>query len=185
MKKFFTDIGSLLGGLFELLVGILLLINPAGFTRGIIIAAGIVLGVMGIRLIVQYFSVNALEAARSRALVKGLCALLAGLFCVFKSQWFVATFPILTVIYGIILLILGLGKAQITCDMLRLHLQKWFLDAASAVLTLACAVIILLNPFEATAVLWIFIGVTLIVEAVLDIVIALFCKGGNESFFEG
>lgn len=39
----------------EILIGILLLINPVGFTRGIIVALGAVLTVQGVRAIVGYF----------------------------------------------------------------------------------------------------------------------------------
>jgi len=39
--------------LVEVIIGILLLVNPIGFTSGIIIAFGIVLMVMGISLIME------------------------------------------------------------------------------------------------------------------------------------
>ena len=47
--------GGLLLALVEILVGILLLIDPAGFTSGIIIAAGAVLMALGLYNIILYF----------------------------------------------------------------------------------------------------------------------------------
>ena len=41
-----------------------------------------------------------------------------------------------------------------------------------------CAVVILLNPFATTEVLWIFAGITLIVEAFVDIV-SIFVNAGS------
>ena len=87
-----------------------------------------------------------------------------------RSKWFVATFPLLTILYGIGILISGVGKIQWTADMLRFGRKRWYLPAISAVLSLCFAAVILFNPFETTAVLWSFTGAVLIVEAVFDII---------------
>lgn len=166
--------------LFEVLVGILLLINPVGFTSGIITAVGILLLIMGVISIVKYFRAEALEAAASHALTKGLAALLAGAFCVLKTQWFLVTFPVLSAIYGVVVLMTGLGKIQVTVDMLRQKNKKWFWAGISAVISLVCAVVILSNPFASTVVLWNFTGAALIVEAVLDLLALIMSRKGRK-----
>ena len=50
----------------ELIIGILLLVNPIGFTSGIIIAFGIALMIMGIRKTIKYFRTEPEEAAVSQ-----------------------------------------------------------------------------------------------------------------------
>lgn len=164
------NLNGMLLCLFEILVGVLLLINPVGFTSGIIITVGIALLLMGMMYVFQYLRTNPQEAAMSRALFKGLVCLVTGAFCVLKSQWFVETFPLLTLIYGIIILMTGLYKVQWTVDMLRLKKDKWYLIALSAVISLVCGGVILYSPFEATLTLWKFTAISLIVEAVFDIV---------------
>lgn len=156
--------------LFEMLAGVLLLIDPVGFTSGIIIAAGVVLLAIGVVNVIKYFKANLQEAAAGQLLMKGLCCLLAGGFCVFKSQWFIITFPVLTVIYGIVTLVAGLGKVQLAVDLVRRKNKKWFLAAISAAVSVIFAVVIIRSPFTSTAVLWTFTGISLIVEAVLDII---------------
>lgn len=167
MKQYKSS-GSIAACLFEILVGILLLIKPIGFTTSIIILAGVLLAGSGIGNIVKYFRTDAKEAVLGQHLMKGLVALLGGLFCVFNSGWFLATFPILTMIYGLAMLVGGLGKVQVTVDMIRLKRKKWFLAAIGAVVSIICAVVILGSPFASTAALWMFTGITLIVEAVID-----------------
>lgn len=179
MKAKTQSVNGILLCLFEILVGILLLINPVGFTSGIIITAGVFLLIVGLGSIIKYFRTDAKEAALSQNLVKGLVALLAGAFCAFNSDWFVVTFPVLTMIYGIVILVTGLGKVQITVDMIRQKNKKWFLAAISAAISIACAVVILNSPFTSTAVLWMFTGITLIVESVFDI-ITLIVRGKNK-----
>lgn len=160
--------------LVELIVGILLLVNPIGFTSGIIIAFGIVLIIMGISKTIKYFRTEPEEAAVSQTLVKGLLILLAGAFCAFHSQWFIATFPVLTLVYGVVILITGITKIQWTIDIIRMKRSKWFWAAISAVISIVCGVVIITSPFSTTAVLWMFIGISLIVEAIFDMIGSIF-----------
>lgn len=178
MKTLKQNANSIIISLFEILVGILLLIDPIGFTSGIIITFGIILIFIGIISIIKYFRTSPETAMKSRLLLVGLIALMTGLFCTFKSHWFVATFPLLTILYGVAILITGLGKVQWAVDMLRLKKRRWFLPAISAVLSLICAAVILMNPFTSTTILWTFTGVTLIIESVFDI-IAMFLGKEN------
>lgn len=155
---------------FEVIVGLLLLINPAGFTSAIIMVAGVVLMALGLFEIIKYFRTDAVEAARSQMLVKGLVAILTGAFCAFRTEWFIVTFPVLTIIYGVVILITGMGKIQLTVDMLRLKSKKWFWAAINAAISVIGAVVILNAPFASTAILWMFTGATLMVEGVFDLV---------------
>ena len=58
--------------------------------------------------------------------------------------------------------------------MLRMKVKLWYYAAISAAVTLLVAMVILMDPFTTTAVLWNFIAVGLIVEAVADILAMLF-----------
>ena len=93
-----------------------------------------------------------------------------------NSHWFIAAFPLLTVLYGIGTLVTGIAKVQWMTNRIRLKAKRWFLMGLSAALTIVCAVIILYNPFSSTAVLWTFIAITLIVEAVVDVIATIFAK---------
>lgn len=176
MNKTVNAIPSLFMSIIELIIGILLLINPIGFTSGIIICAGVVLSIMGTSCLVKYFRDEPEEAALAHNFSKGTMLLLLGIFCIFKSEWFISTFPLLTVIYGIFTLITGVTKLQGSIDMKRTDNKYWYVALISAALTLICAIFILANPFSTTAVLWTFIAVTLIIEAVMDILTFAFAK---------
>ena len=178
------NLSSMAMSLVELIIGILLLVNPIGFTSGIIIAFGIVLMIMGVSKTIKYFRTEPEEAAVSQILVKGLLMLLAGAFCAFNSHWFIATFPVLTLVYGVVILITGITKVQWTIDIIRMKRSKWFWAAISAAISIVCGVVIITSPFSTTAVLWMFIGISLIVEAVFDMIGSIFCnreKATNET----
>ena len=94
----------------------------------------------------------------------------------FRSGWFIAAFPVLTVLYGVMTLVTAFGKLQWTADLLRLKHKYWFIALISAILSLVLAILIITNPFSSTAALWVFIGISMIVEAVVDVVTLVFEK---------
>lgn len=171
MKGKSLKISKLILALCELVIGVLLLINPIGFTKAVIVIFGVLLLLAGTASILGYFRQLPEEAAREQGLSSGILEVAAGLFCIFKSGWFMDTFPLLTVLYGIIILITGAGKVQWTVDLLRMKSEKWFWAAINAAVAVIGAVIILCNPFDSVKVLWTVIAVSLIAEAVLDVVV--------------
>lgn len=170
MKTLKQNGNSIILCIIEALAGILLLINPMHFTAGIIIATGVALMVDGFLNVIRYFRSSPEEAAASRLLMRGLVALLAGGFCAFNPGWFVAAFPVIAILYGITILIVGLGKVQNTMDLIRAKNSKWWWGAISAVISIACALVIISNPFSSTVILWWFAGISLIIEAVFDLI---------------
>jgi len=79
MKNFKIHFSGVVLCLFEIVVGILLLINPEGFTSGIIIGAGAVMMIIGLASIIKYFVKNVDAASNGQFLMKGIIALLVGL----------------------------------------------------------------------------------------------------------
>lgn len=179
MRFFKHHFGGIAGCLLEALVGILLLMNPIGFTSGIIIGAGFVMMLVGLASVINYFRTDPYEASRSQTLVKGLVALLAGAFCAFQSGWFIVTFPVITLIYGVVILLTGLAKIQWMVDAIRMKKDKWFFPGISALLSIVCGVVIIGSPFSSTAVLWMFTGISLLVEAIIDVIALLFGNKGK------
>lgn len=159
--------------LLEALIGILLLVNPVDFTTVIIIAFGIVLIIGGVFGVIGYFSTEPAAASFTGALVKGLAMLLAGVFLVVRPAWLISTFSVFTILYGIAVLLGGLYKTQWCVDALRLKTGRWLFHALNAAVSLICAFVILADPFASTVALWMFIGITLIVEAALDLVVLI------------
>ena len=174
MKKFKENMGNIIMCLGEILIGIILLIKPVGFTKTIIVGVGLILLVMGITNIVKYFKTNAIDAMKEQSLSTGLIFSSIGLFCTFRSNWFIATFPVLTVLYGVIIFLVGLKKVQWAVDSIRLKRKYWYVVGINAILSIIFALIVMNNPFGTIEVLWQFTGIVLIVESVFDIIAITF-----------
>lgn len=176
MKRWKEMPNSIVLCVVELVTGILLLLNPVKFTSAVIIGAGVVLVVLGGIAVVKYFRASPEEASLGQMLARGLISILAGGFCIFRWEWFLATFPALSIVYGVAILLTGIRKIQITVDMLRLKRQKWIWSAADAAISMIGAIVILCSPFASTAVLWTFTGATLVVEGLFDLVVIILCR---------
>ena len=155
----------------EMCIGILLLIDPVGFTRGILMVLGALTALLGLWSIVRYFTAKPEAAAREQALARGLGMLLLGALCLLDAQWFVDTFPALTMVYGLLMLLAGLYKVQRAADAMRLNSGKLLFRWLSAAITLCFGLVILANPFASSAALWIFTGISLIVLSALDVLV--------------
>ena len=180
MKKVTKNGGKIIMSLCETVLGILLFINPLGFTATIIKAVGILLMLAGIVSAVRYFRTDPAEAHLEQGLAKALCALAAGAFCFFKTEWFVVTFRIVTILYGLAILFTGIIRIQWTVDMLRMKTGRWYLPGLGALLSLIFGALIVLNPFALTEFLWTFVAVSVIVNAIIDLCVALFAHSERE-----
>ena len=162
--------GSIITCILEIVVGVLLLINPVGFTSGIIIGAGVLMCLGGLLSVVRYFMVRPEVAAQEQMLFKGLIALMGGAVCITKYDWFLSAFPLLTVLYAIAMLILAAAKLQKMADLRRMNAPRWYMPGIAALLAALLAAIILINPFGAVAAVWTFVAVSLIAEAIVEII---------------
>lgn len=183
MKKIKEHLPYLCMTLCELAIGILLLIQPVLFTRGIIICLGVLMTAVGIAESISYMREMPALAAKQQKLTKGLLLIFAGLFCIFQSEWFITTFPFLTILYGILLLCAGAYKIQCTADIRRLKKKNLVSSGISAALSLLFAVLLLWNPFGTGRAGWIVSGIFLIAESFLDWFILLANETAAAAFF--
>lgn len=180
MRRFLHNFRPLIYCICELAVGVLLLIDPIAFTSAIVRIFGIVLCVLGVLNIMSYFKLAPEMGSMSMGFTKGLVQVIAGVFCIFRPEWIANAFPLLAVAYGLGILVVGLIKLQWSVDILRVNGRYWLIPGIGGISSVIFAVVIILNPFTTTAVLWIFAGISLIVEAVIDAVSTIMANRKNK-----
>lgn len=177
MKKFLTSkIGNILLCIAEIIVGVLLLVNPDAVTSAFIIGAGAVMILTGIVFCTLYFVGEAEKMVIKQLLFKGLLLIILGVLCVTQYGVLLAALPFVTWVYAIAMLILAAYKVQCTVDILRLSGIRWYFPAISAALAVVLALFILLNPNTAMNIVWGFMGVFIILEAGLEIATIILLK---------
>ncbi len=161
--------------LAEAAVGVLLLVNPIGFTSVIVRAIGIGMAAGGAIWSVKYFRTPVKEAAASGMLFCGIVSFLLGLFLITRTQWLITTLTILLAIYAIMILFLGILKLQWTVDLIRMKRERWGISGISAVIAIIFGALILWNPFKTTEIIWKLAGASLLTQSVMDMVSLFLC----------
>ena len=156
--------------LFELAVGILLFVEPEGFTTGIIVGFGILmLAVAAFNLVRFLHERRTTGQGSALALFIGVLTLLVGCLCAFGSGLVKGIFAVAAMIYGVILLVAGVFKFVTYIDRRQNGWHPPVLSLVGALLSVLLGLLILINPFEAANAVWMVAGVALIVEAVFDL----------------
>ncbi len=153
-----------------ILVGILLLINPAKYAIAIIRIAGLLLIALAVFDFLKYFRTKPEEAARGSGFYTGMTDAAIGLFCLFGSDWFLGAFPVLAVFYGLFQVLIGFRKTQRMVDALRMKQKSWGMKGISAGITLLFGFVIVFNPNMTLMSVWVFTGITMILEGIFDAV---------------
>ena len=174
---------AIVAGLVELLIGILLFVDPDGFTSGILRIVGGILLLCGVVCLIRYFRTEPVQAALEQNFSKGLIMILLGGILALRTEQVMGLFPLLAQLYGIAILVVGVVKLQQGVDLLRLKARFWFLAGINALLAIVFGAIILGNPFTSTIVLWRVSAISLIMEAVLDIAVLFLNRNGTTTDF--
>ncbi len=110
-------------------------------------------------------------------LFKGLLLIILGVLCVTQYGVLLAALPFVTWVYAIAMLILAAYKVQCTVDILRLSGIRWYFRAEyPRRWRFVLALFILLNPNTAMNIVWGFMGVSIILEAGLEIATIILLK---------
>ena len=148
MKELVKKISvSLMLAACELLLGILLLVNPMGLTSFVIIALGVLLLLLGALHLFQYIRLPREEAAKTWNLATGAGLSAIGISIIANQPRMLEIVGALTTLYGIILLVAAFMKLQMAVDALRIQRPFWYLMAISFALTVVLATLLFIGFF--------------------------------------
>lgn len=166
LRKFFKSIKikASVAAVALIIIGLLFIIFPGCSANVICYVAGAFLMVWGALCLFTFFAAG-MRRAESADLALGLTFVLVALL-LFIKPWVIA--GVLTVIFGIALIVDGALKLQKFVAMNRLKMKSCWAVFVVAVISVVLGTLIVFDPFGDA--LMIFAGVSLIVIGVLDMV---------------
>lgn len=170
MKSLKANLQTVLLIVFEVAVGILLLVNPEEFTRTVIIIFGIVLLLLGITYLVRFLREKKNNINNSPSLIVAAVSLIFGTVCVLLSETIIDLLTAIAVIYGIILVISGIYKLQHYFQSKKSKLLVSKVSIISGLLAIILGFIIVVYPQDAAFSVWMLAGIMLLTEAVIDFI---------------
>jgi uncharacterized membrane protein HdeD (DUF308 family) len=149
------------------IIGLLFIIFPQSSAHILCYAGGAVLIVWGVIRTVLYF-VTGMRGV-NYSLAGGIALIAIGAILCAKPD---LISEIVTIALGVILIIDGVIKLQQSMDIVKLKESGWWISLIVAGVSIVLGLVTLIDPFGSRTALMIFIGISLIVDAVCDIISA-------------
>ena len=131
------------------------------------VALAVLLFVVGMRSIVSYVRGSILDGVMGLQLAAGLVATCFAVLLLFNPLFLAEILPF---VWGVALLVGGFGKVQMAADLKRIGDRLWWCALAAALLSFVLGALSITRPVFIASVLTQFVGASLLVEGVLDLV---------------
>lgn len=168
--KFKSLIPTILMLIFEVIAGVLLIVNGEGFTQVVFIIFGVFMLISGlISLILCLLEGRNGGVISTPRLVLSIVLIGIGAFFTAASGSVMSVMSTVTVVLGIIIAFNGMLKLVEYFSIRRAGPVMWF-ASIGAIVTIILGFVIAFNPFGATEAMWTILGILIIVSAVFDVI---------------
>ncbi|MGI6173732.1 MAG: HdeD family acid-resistance protein [Christensenellales bacterium] len=163
----FMRLGNVGLSAFFILIGLALLFAPEISGTAIVWALATLLILFGIISIVTYFVDERYAVMRRGSFTTGLAATALGLLLAIRPTILIAFLP---TVWGCLLCFGGFFKLQAAIDLKRMSYKRWYIELIMGIVTVILGGVVLSDPFEAALVMTRFIGASLLIEGISDVV---------------
>ena len=148
--------------LLAIVVGVLFIVLPESSSEVLCLISGVVLMTAGVVAIIAFVCYGFFFSGH--ALISGIALILSGLFCIVNPG---VVKGLLTVIFGIFIVIDGSTSVADSIECARAHVRGWVGMLILSVIAVVLGILVMFGPFDTVM---IFAGVSLIVDGLCDIV---------------
>lgn len=150
-----------------ILLGIILLFNPAATTRTICYIIGMIIMAVGVVKLMSYFLMNFEKNWQRNGFVTGIILIIIGIFFMINVKIIMSIIPF---IMGIFVILSGLRKLQTVFELRRIKSDKWLGMLIIAVINTALGILLLSNLIHAAKLMIRIVGACMIYSGVTDLV---------------
>ena len=150
--------------------GAVLIAAPDTLASAMCSVLGVVSAVFGGVKIASYFSKDLFRLAFQHDLAEGILLMILGVTAAVKPELFLG---FIGVIFGVCVLADGLLKIQTAIDAKVFGVSKWWLILAAAIAADIAGFFLIINPVDSAAVVAVILGVTLLMEGLLNLITVL------------
>ena len=177
LKKVFNI--SIISSLLLFLFGLVLAVNAEGFIKSITVAIGVVLLLIGVFPVIDYFRYRKDGLGASVGLISGIFSIVCGLMLLINEDLLMILIP---VFIGVWLIINGINKIQVSFEIKDLGEKSWIITFIYSILIMVLGGYFIVNPISGATTVTSFIGIILCIYAVLDIIDCVIIKVKGKSF---
>lgn len=171
LKKVFNI--SIISSLLLFLFGLVLAVNAEGFIKSITVAIGVVLLLIGVFPVIDYFRYRKEGLGASVGLISGIFSIVCGLMLLINEDLLMILIP---VFIGVWMIINGINKIQVSFEIKDLGEKSWIITFIYSILIIVLGGYFIVNPISGATTVTSFIGIILCIYAVLDIIDCVIIK---------
>jgi putative membrane protein len=171
LKKVFNI--SIISSLLLFLFGLVLAVNAEGFIKSITVAIGVVLLLIGVFPVIDYFRYRKEGLGASVGLISGIFSIVCGLMLLINEDLLMILIP---VFIGVWMIINGINKIQVSFEIKDLGEKSWIITFIYSILIIVLGGYFIVNPISGATTVTSFIGIILCIYAVLDIIDCIIIK---------
>ena len=177
LKKVFNI--SIISSLLLFLFGLVLAVNAEGFIKSITVAIGVVLLLIGVFPVIDYFRYRKEGLGASVGLISGIFSIVCGLMLLINEDLLMILIP---VFIGVWMIINGINKIQVSFEIKDLGEKSWIITFIYSILIMVLGGYFIVNPISGATTVTSFIGIILCIYAVLDIIDCVIIKVKVKNF---
>ena len=177
LKKVFNI--SIISSVLLFLFGLVLAVNAEGFIKSITVAIGVVLLLIGVFPVIDYFRYRKDGLGASVGLISGIFSIVCGLMLLINEDLLMILIP---VFIGVWMIINGINKIQVSFEIKDLGEKSWIITFIYSILIMVLGGYFIVNPISGATTVTSFIGIILCIYAVLDIIDCVIIKVKVKSY---
>ena len=177
LKKVFNI--SIISSLLLFLFGLVLAVNAEGFIKSITVAIGVILLLIGVFPVIDYFRYRKDGLGASIGLISGIFSIVCGLMLLINEDLLMILIP---VFIGVWMIINGINKIQVSFEIKDLGEKSWIITFIYSILIIVLGGYFIVNPISGATTVTSFIGIILCIYAVLDIIDCVIIKVKVKNF---
>lgn len=177
LKKVFNI--SIISSVLLFLFGLILAVNAEGFIKSITVAIGVVLLLIGVFPVIDYFRYRKEGLGASVGLISGIFSIVCGLMLLINEDLLMILIP---VFIGVWMIINGINKIQVSFEIKDLGEKSWIITFIYSILIIVLGGYFIVNPISGATTVTSFIGIVLCIYAVLDIIDCIIIKVKVKNF---
>lgn len=177
LKKIFNI--SVISSVLLFLFGLILAVNAEGFIKSITVAIGVILLLIGVFPVIDYFRYRKDGLGASVGLISGIFSIVCGLMLLINEDLLMILIP---VFIGVWMIINGINKIQVSFEIKDLGEKSWVITFIYSILIMVLGGYFIVNPISGATTVTSFIGIILCIYAVLDIIDCVIIKVKVKSF---
>ena len=164
---------SILASILLFLFGLILVFNSEGFIKSISAIIGVILLIIGILPVVDFFRYRRDDAISGIGLISGIFSIVCGLMFLLNDNMLLILIP---VFIGVWMIINGVNKFRFAFELKDMQEKSWIITFIFSIIIIVCGGYFIVNPIRGAKLVSQTLGIIICIYAVLDIIDCILIK---------